>query len=348
MKVIYIALMFYFYILNGQNLQFSEYEHDFGVIREDGGKVQYEFSFENKSKSVIKIEDVKSQCGCTITEWSKTAVNPGGSGKLPVTFDPDGRSGKFIKKISVYTNTMTDPIALYIKGNILAGYSDFRGEIEGVKLSVNELSFSRIKNTDVTSDIIEFFNASDEKYRLEISSGNPNLTIDKQVFILNPKESGILSVSFDAGKSGRFGYWKDSLSVTLHFSGKSKKHIIPVSYIIEEDFSDYSLQDKKNAPKIVLPENEFLFGEEKKGSFMKKDFRIINKGKTDLLIRRIPPIKNIDIVDYPKVLKPGEEGLIKTRINFSTKTDLFLRSINIISNDPVSPTLFIKVKGRVK
>lgn len=93
--------------------------HDFGDIQENKGKVSYTFQVTNCGDAPLLIRHVESSCGCAITDWSRRPISPGKTAGITVTFNPQNREGKFIKKITVYTNATTPNHLLKITGNIL-------------------------------------------------------------------------------------------------------------------------------------------------------------------------------------------------------------------------------------
>jgi hypothetical protein len=59
------------------------------------------YRFTNSGKQPVKIENVKTSCGCTTAGLKKTEYAPGESGEIEATFDFGGRTGKQEKGIAV-------------------------------------------------------------------------------------------------------------------------------------------------------------------------------------------------------------------------------------------------------
>ena len=67
-KYLLLYLMVWSTVVVGQLAEpivFTEKMHDFGSIAENGGNVDTEFTFINKSGRPIKILTVQPSCGCT-------------------------------------------------------------------------------------------------------------------------------------------------------------------------------------------------------------------------------------------------------------------------------------------
>ena len=91
--------------------------HDFGYVKEKGGDVTCWFEFRNTGDEPLIIRTARSSCGCTKPAYPKKPIAPGETGKIGVTYKPDGRRGAFDKTVTVVTNGGT--AYLRIKGNVI-------------------------------------------------------------------------------------------------------------------------------------------------------------------------------------------------------------------------------------
>jgi hypothetical protein len=98
---------------------FREYQHDFGKV-EEGEKVSYTFTFDNKGKSDLIISSATTTCGCTISRYDTKPISPGSSGNLEVVFDTSGRSGIETKTITVKSNASTPVVLLKITAEVVS------------------------------------------------------------------------------------------------------------------------------------------------------------------------------------------------------------------------------------
>jgi hypothetical protein len=99
-------------------MTFTETEYDFGDINQ-GDKVEHTFEFKNTGETDLVIIDAKASCGCTVPEYTKTAIKPEETGKIKVTFNSSGKQGETVKTITVMCNTVNKSEILKIKTNIL-------------------------------------------------------------------------------------------------------------------------------------------------------------------------------------------------------------------------------------
>ncbi len=98
--------------------EFEVTNHHFGDINA-GEIVSYEFKFKNIGGKDLVITQATGSCGCTVPEYSKEAIKPGGSGKIKVTFNSEGKSGMQSKTISVLANTIPATKVLTISAEII-------------------------------------------------------------------------------------------------------------------------------------------------------------------------------------------------------------------------------------
>jgi hypothetical protein len=98
-------------------ISFVTNEHDFGFIKE-GEKVQCSFLYTNKGNSPLIISTIKTSCGCTATEYTKSPVLPNDTGVVKVTFNSEGFPGSFQKTVEVVSNTIPNQTKLLIIGDV--------------------------------------------------------------------------------------------------------------------------------------------------------------------------------------------------------------------------------------
>ena len=96
---------------------FEETLHDFGTIA-SGDKVNHVFKFTNTGEVPLVIQNASASCGCTVPEWPKEPIPPGGTGEIKVEFDSKGKSGLQNKTITIVANTQPNTTNLEIRGTV--------------------------------------------------------------------------------------------------------------------------------------------------------------------------------------------------------------------------------------
>jgi len=105
----------------GQEIWFGETLHEYGEIAQgsDGSCV---FAFKNLGDEPIVINRVRSTCGCTVPEWPREPIEPGGTGEIKVVYNT-ASAGSFYKSIYVYSSAANSPVKLQIKGKVIPSES---------------------------------------------------------------------------------------------------------------------------------------------------------------------------------------------------------------------------------
>jgi hypothetical protein len=71
----------------------------------EGQKVEISFRFKNTGSKPLIIHSVQPSCGCTVADYPKEPIAPGGEGEITGSFDSNGRENLQRKQLSVFANT---------------------------------------------------------------------------------------------------------------------------------------------------------------------------------------------------------------------------------------------------
>ena len=96
-----------------------ERHHDFGVIREQDGKVHCQLRVKNTGTEPLLIVKVQVGCGCTGIDYPEQPIMPGDTATISLSYNPSGRPGQFTKQAIIFTNTDTKRTILEISGNVI-------------------------------------------------------------------------------------------------------------------------------------------------------------------------------------------------------------------------------------
>ncbi len=89
-------------------LKLDKNQHDFGKVAE-GEVVEFNVKFSNVGSDQLKIDRVKTSCGCTAALVSEKEIQPGGTGEINIKLDTSDRSGKMARTITVFSNDPENP-----------------------------------------------------------------------------------------------------------------------------------------------------------------------------------------------------------------------------------------------
>lgn len=77
--------------------------HDFGRISQ-GESITYSFHFNNTGKRDLVISGCSATCGCTVADYPRGRIAPGGEGYVTVTFNSQGKKGQQYQEVTVSSN----------------------------------------------------------------------------------------------------------------------------------------------------------------------------------------------------------------------------------------------------
>ncbi len=342
-------------------IQFEKTTHDFGKIKEEGGKVTGKFEFTNVGTEDLLLTNVRPGCGCTAANYTKEAIAPGQKGYIEATYNPYNRPGNFNKNIRVTTNepqftdgSNTAPHMIFIKGEVLkrpatefekAGYTKTNGMARFFEPNVSH----NVLNTESVLDTFKVRNFWKKPVSYEM---NNTLECVSEVYRsfgkeLQPGQEGIIVLKYDASKRNAFGQVKDMVVYTTNDSIEAKK-LIHYAMNIKEDFSKLTKKQLKKLPVASYSITEYDFGKVQKNSQSSVDVVLTNTGKSPLIIRALSSSSSMfkqsaSITEIPE----GANSVIKVTFKANSRAGVNKATLEVITNDPNNPIQVINLKALV-
>lgn len=321
-------------------ITFEKTEHDFGKIQEDGGRVSTEFVFKNEGMAPLILSNVRASCGCTTPSWTKEPVEPGQTGKITVTYNPNGRPGRFQKTVTITSNAVEATTRVYIKGEVQAKQAKpvnkYTVPVGALSMKTKTLDLGTIKKGESKSGELEYSNLTAEVHQVDLAVNQAESFLINQVTLpsIKANEIGKFIFAIDTKKTRLYG----PVEVYAYVVVDNKKEIsdtyrLIIKADIVEDFSALSVQDKQNAPIIETAES-YDFGKVAAGKVLKYVFPVKNTGMNPLEVRRVYCLdKNIRLKG-PKAIKNGKKGAVTVEIDTKgMQPGAYSRQLIIISND---------------
>ena len=321
-------------------ITFEKTEHDFGKINEGDGRVSTEFVFKNEGMAPLILSNVRASCGCTTPSWTKEPVEPGQTGTITVTYNPNGRPGHFQKTVTITSNATKPQEKVYIKGEVIPKQAKpinkYTISVGDLNMKSKTLDLGTIPKGEMKSGELEYANLSQAEHTVGLAFNEADLYFINQVTLPTVKASeiGKFILAFDTKKTKLYGPIEETAYVVV--DGKkniSEPFKLTVKADIVEDFSTLSLEDKQNAPIIEVAETIDL-GKVAAGKTEKKVFPIKNSGVNPLEIRRICSTDDHLRIKTPKAIKSGKKGAVAVDIDAKgLEPGAYTRQLLIISND---------------
>lgn len=96
---------------------FDSEMHDFGRISQ-GESISYSFHFTNQGNSDLVISGCTASCGCTVADYPRGRIAPGGEGYVTITFNSRGKMGQQYQEVTVSSNAQPSKIVLKVVSQV--------------------------------------------------------------------------------------------------------------------------------------------------------------------------------------------------------------------------------------
>ena len=338
-------------------ITFEKTEHDFGKIHEEDGRVSTVFEFKNEGMSPLVLSNVRASCGCTTPTWTKEPVEPGQTGSITVTYNPNGRPGRFQKTVTITSNASEPTKKVYIKGEVLPKQAKpvnkYTIAVGDLNMKVKTLDLGTVKKGENKSGELEYANLSQAAHQADLIIDPADAYMIHQVTLptVQPNEIGKFVFALDTKATKLYGPVEVKAYVVV--DGKkdlSEAYQLVIKANIVEDFSNLSVEDKQQAP-IIEAAAEMNLGKIAGNKTHKFVLPVKNSGVNPLEIRRVYVTDNAMLkVKGPKSIKSGKKGNIAIDINTKgiEKGLIIVREMVIITNDYATPIKRVKMTFEVE
>ncbi len=360
-KVFLFAILFLSMGLMAQTspvITFEETDHDFGQINEADGKVSHVFVFKNEGMEPLVLQNVRASCGCTTPKWTNTPVEPGEKGEITVTYNPNGRPGKFSKTVTITSNATVAQTKVYIRGEVIPKTAkpveNYPVKMGALSLKQKSVNFGKVTKGQPVEQKIEYKNNSQTEVTVDLltDSHYDNFLFPTLSFTtLKPNEVGFLTIRLESGNTNDWAEQEYALYFVVNGKvERTEEFKVTVKANFMEDFSNLSPEQLQKSPIIEL-EKIIDLGQIKKGQAASKEVSVKNVGVSPLQIRRLIN-KNGNILSASinkTTLKSGKKANLKVAVpaNENLKLGKFSRTIELITNDPKNSIVKVVVSWEV-
>ena len=336
-------------------ITFEKTEHDFGKINEADGRVSVVFEFKNEGMAPLVLSNVRASCGCTTPTWTKEPVEPGQTGSITVTYNPNGRPGRFQKTVTITSNATDATKRVYIKGEVIPKQAKpvnkYTIAVGDLNMKSVTLDLGKIKKGESKTGELEYTNLSKEDHSVELATSGMDAFLASQVTLpaAKPNEVGKFVFAFDTRMTKMYGPVEAYAYVVVD----GKKNIsdpfkLTVKADIVEDFGAMTVEDKQQAP-ILEMENIIDAGSLAAGKNHKFVLPLKNIGVNPLEVRRVYSADKSLSFKTPKAIKSGKKGNIGIELNTKgLEPGNYSREIVVITNDYQNAIKRIKVNFKIE
>lgn len=336
-------------------ITFEKTEHDFGKIHEEDGRVSVNFEFKNEGMAPLVLSNVRASCGCTTPTWTKEPVEPGQTGSITVTYNPNGRPGRFQKTVTITSNASEATKKVYIKGEVIPKQAKpvnkYTVAVGALSMKGKTLDLGTVKKGENKSGELEYANLTKEEHQAELFMNAADAYMINQVSLptVKPNEIGKFIFAIDTKATKLYGPVEVFAFVGVDGKlDKSEEYMLTIKANIVEDFSQMTVEEKQQAP-ITEMQNEYTIAKIAAGKTYKQNISIKNSGVNPLEIRRAYATDKALNVKQPKAIKSGKKGNVTVEINTKgLDAGSYTREVVVITNDYANPIQKVQIHFTVE
>lgn len=319
---------------------------DFGAFDESNGPVSAVFRGVNTGDAPLVVLDARANCGCTRPTYSTNPVAPGDTLRINVTYDPEGRPGRFSKNVFIDTNTPEKRNKLLIKGVVIGDPTSvaarFPVEMGPLRLRHSAAIVGSVDKGRLKAVFEPGYNTSPRALVPTITDVPEWLSVNTSPDTLAPGEQFNLTMYVDGDKTPLYGVVSDTITIVPDSCKPDESYRLPVVVSLREDFSGLT-----DAARLVAPVARFDCLRRDLGKTTDRtaraEFVLNNDGKTPLLIRRLYCVDpSVTVTADKTAVGPGSRALITVTASLTPGKPLNVR-IQAIVNDPAAPVQNLRV-----
>jgi len=303
---------------NAPHIVFKELLYDFGKV-EQGEQINRLFHFTNQGNRDLRIEAVKTSCGCTAAVLSSKVIAAGQEGTISATFDTSNFFGEKVKTISVHSNDPLQPVTtLTLQGEI---------EVE-VAVEPAQLYLGRVRRgAEATHTVELLYDANKQIAITNITSESPLIDVRSEDIEKNQKKGKKLFVTLR--KDAPLGRVSTKVAVTTT-SQKRPTLSIPVFGNIEGD--------------LLVQPPQVSFGVVRKGDTKEYDISIKSRAPNPVRMVRTQSSTPTVIAEMDTA-KDGAEYQLTLKVNPDGDPGQIRGEVQVFTDHPVEKVLTIPVYG---
>jgi hypothetical protein len=297
---------------------FQEMLYDFGTV-EQGDQVNHLFKFTNQGSRDLRIESVKTPCGCTAAVISSEVTAPGQEGTISATFDTSRFFGESVKTVSVHSNDPLQPVTtLTLQGAIAVE----------VAVEPAQLYLGRVRRGAEATHTIELLHDANKPITItEATVASPLVSLRSEDLEKDGKKGKKLFVTLR--KDAPLGRISTDITVTT----TSQKHptlTIPVFGHIEGD--------------LLVQPPQVSFGVVRKGDTKQHAITIKSRSSNPVRVVRTQSSTPMVIAEIATI-KDGEEYHLTLKVNPEGTPGPIRGEVQVFTDHPVEKVLSVPVYG---
>ncbi|MBR1687756.1 MAG: DUF1573 domain-containing protein [Prevotella sp.] len=313
--------------------------------------VTAEFELRNKGLRKLRIQQVRTSCGCTSVDYPRQDIGANDKFTIRLTYDA-AQLGHFQKEAAVYSNGSKNPIYLTMRGVVQAEVQNFSGtypyEMGDLRIDGQSIEFDDVNKGDRPVQELHIYNSGTTTYRPNLMHLPAYLSATVQPATVAPGHAATITVTLHSDRLRDYGLTQTAVYLAANPGEKvSKEKEIPVSAVLLPGFIGLNDAQRQLAPKVQLSAdtlNIAFAGKQKKT----ETIDIVNNGRTDLKISSLQMFTlGLKVTLGKRVLAPGESTKLKvTALRDELRNVRTRPRVLMITNDPDRPKIVININAK--
>ena len=349
-----------FHAAHGQaQVLWLETNHDYGTFYEQDGKVSCSMRVVNVGDSALIIKRVKTSCGCTAGEFTRTPIAPGDTGIVTLTYNPANRPGEFEKDAFVYTTGTTARSLLRIKGNVIPKPEtldeQFPVVVGALRYNGSTLPLGEVPRGRGRMTYMSGYNASTDTVVITTHHVPEHLSVTAVPDSVPPGMVSTVTIYFDSKKAPLWGLNSDTFTLMTEPIAADDEAVsgftqVDVMAVVTEDFTTLTPRERERAPRAMVSCVDRLnFEPAARGSTMTQTFVVANTGHDKLMLRRLwTGSAGITATAHRNVIKRGQQAIVTVSVDTNVYREPMLNALlTLMTNDPDAPSRTIRLVGEI-
>ena len=333
-----------------QQLQVREQVVDLGrIIYKHPATASFEIT--NTGDEAVKIEKVKTSCGCTTVNYSTSTVGRGQSFVVAATYDAK-MMGHFDKFIGIYADNDSEPLMLHLKGVVVRGYDEeakgsYDCQVGILKTDKDNLEFDDVSRGDMPTQEFRIFNSTDQEVEPVLMHLPGYLSATIAPRRIAPGHWGVARLTLDSRAVHDYGLTQTNIYLGSFPGDKvSEDKGIPVSTILLPEHHELTQQQRMNAAIIQVYPRKLKMGAFNGKKKMKGMVYLKNVGRSPLAIRSLQLFTGGVTIDLDKrTIAPGDMAKMKVVVyRDPLKKSRVKPRVLMITNDPDNPKITLNIE----
>lgn len=336
---------------------------DFGAFREEAGPVTAVFRGVNTGTEPLVILSARANCGCTTPKYRTVAYAPGDTAEVEVTYDPQGRPGRFKKYVYVDTNTSPERSKLTVQGVVIGEASTLSGrypvEAGPLRLAAPAVLLGRVQKGHVKTVFSGAYNSSVDSVTPAFADLPKWIDVTAAPPTVGPGEQTSFNFFVRPDRTPLYGVVSDTITVYPDASDKTVSMRLPVVATIEEDFSKLTDKELTQAPQVSFPDGKRISLDAAQTAAhcdaagnLTVSCTVANSGKSPLLVRRVQTTgAGVSARISATKIKPGKTAELTLTVSAKALAEggnPFATRVILITNDPLNPSETLRLAAAVK